>query len=544
MYTQFFNLEEPPFSIAPNPRYLFLTAKHREALAHLLYGLGRGGGFVALTGEVGTGKTTLCRCLLEQLPSDVDIALIFNPRLDSPELVAAVCDELRIPHADAGDSLRLLVERLNHHLLDAHAKGRRTVLLIDEAQNLSHEVLEQIRLLTNLETNQTKLLQIILVGQPELNVVLSQPGLRQLSQRITARYHLEHLNRDETADYIRHRLSIAGVQRPLFSRMAIGLIHRISGGIPRVINILCDRSLLGAYSLGKHSVNRSLVKNSATELHLGSHAWFGRVLLGMALIAILGAGLLGFRKYEQKIMESGLINFDRGRENLSKGDTKAVTPGPDVKVGHEEFAKVMTYTAFNKNEAMTSLLGLWKVPSGDGRLSTCGSIEADWFSGRSLNGLRCLSTHSTWMQLQAMNLPVILEVVTRQGEKRYLPVAGFALGKLTLASGGDLYHFDLQEVLSYWTGNAEVIWRPVFPNFRPLKSGESSEVVNWLRQRMGDDAASVNTEIYDAGLREKVMDFQLKNGLAADGVVGTATMIMLGSEDKDGNIPRLRPFSH
>ena len=246
MYEQHFNFTAPPFSIAPNPRYVYLSPQHREALAHLLYGISIGGGFVVLTGEVGTGKTTLCRCLMEQLPEDVDIALIFNPRLNARELLASICDELKISNPGEKTSIRRLIDLLNHHLMDTHARGRRTIVLIDEAQNLSYDVLEQIRLLTNLETNVTKLLQIILVGQPELNTLLARPNLRQLSQRITARYHLLPLSLAETGAYISRRLAVSGVTRRIFSRLAVGRIHRLSVGIPRLINLICDRALLGA----------------------------------------------------------------------------------------------------------------------------------------------------------------------------------------------------------------------------------------------------------------------------------------------------------
>lgn len=297
MYAQHFNFSDLPFSIAPNPRYVYLSPQHREALAHLLYGIGMGGGFVALTGEVGTGKTTLCRCLVEQLPEDVDIAVIFNPRLSPRELVASICDELRIPRPQHRASLKLLIDLLNHYLLDAHARGRRTVLLIDEAQNLNYDVLEQIRLLTNLETNDTKLLQIILVGQPELNTLLQRQNLRQLSQRISARYHLRPLSFIETVAYIRHRVAVSGGKRRLFSTLAEGKVYRLSGGIPRVINLICDRALLGAYALGRNEVSYSIVRKAAREvLPTGKKKPFINPMTG-ALAAVALTLFAGFLHY-------------------------------------------------------------------------------------------------------------------------------------------------------------------------------------------------------------------------------------------------------
>ena len=225
MYESYFGFTELPFSIAPNPAYLFMSSHHREAMAHLLFGVREGGGFVQLTGEVGTGKTTLCRRLLSELPDNVDVALILNPRINELELMQSVCDELRINY-ESSATVKNLLDHLNSYLLDAHAKGRNTVLIIDEAQNLSFDVLEQVRLLTNLETSQKKLLQIILVGQTELREMLSQKSLRQLSQRITARYHLKPLDRRDLREYLVFRLKQSGCERFLFTRSAVSSIYR------------------------------------------------------------------------------------------------------------------------------------------------------------------------------------------------------------------------------------------------------------------------------------------------------------------------------
>ena len=266
MYEQHFGLTERPFSIAPDPRFLYMSQRHREALAHLLYGVGEGGGFVQLTGEVGTGKTTICRSLLGQLPDNVDVALILNPRVTGLELISSLCDELRISYPEATTSIKVLTDALNEYLLAAHARGRRTVMLIDEAQNLDAEALEQVRLLTNLETTQEKLLQIILIGQPELRELLARDDLRQLSQRITARYHLEPITGEDTAAYIRHRLEVCGGTEVIFNDKAIKLIQKFSDGIPRLINVLCDRALLGAYVEGKRQVNSRIARRAAAEV--------------------------------------------------------------------------------------------------------------------------------------------------------------------------------------------------------------------------------------------------------------------------------------
>ncbi|MEA1048283.1 AAA family ATPase [Lamprobacter modestohalophilus] len=266
MYLNYFGLSEASFSITPDPQYLFLTEQHREALAHLLYGAGENGGFVLLTGEVGTGKTTICRAFLEQTPEQVDVALVLNPAMTAIELMHAICQEFGVATPEHHDSVKVLVDRLNRFLLDAHARGRHPVVVIDEAQNLRPRVLEQVRLLTNLETSKQKLLQIFLIGQPELREILASQELRQLNQRITARFHLSPLSARETAAYVDHRITVAGVQRPLFNAAALREVHRRSRGVPRLINLICDRSLLGAAVSRRMQVTPAIVRRAAHEL--------------------------------------------------------------------------------------------------------------------------------------------------------------------------------------------------------------------------------------------------------------------------------------
>ncbi|MDP9142688.1 MAG: AAA family ATPase, partial [Pseudomonadota bacterium] len=265
MYVEYFQLREMPFSITPDPAYLYLTPRHQEALGHLLYGTGQYGGFVQLTGEVGTGKTTIVRSLLEQKLPDVDVAMIHNPRQSEQEFVHSICDELGVQYPRDNPTLKMLVDALNAHLLRAHAAGRRTVLIIDEAQNLMPSVLEQVRLLTNLETAKEKLLRIMLVGQPELSALLARPDLRQLASRITARYHLTALTPAETREYVEHRLRIAGAARPLFSAQSLQLVHNAARGNPRLINIICDRALMGAYALREAQVTPQVLRTAARE---------------------------------------------------------------------------------------------------------------------------------------------------------------------------------------------------------------------------------------------------------------------------------------
>src|SRR5436190_21339572 len=270
MYMRFFGLKQEPFSLAPDPRYLYMSKRHREALAHLLYGVGGGGGFVLLSGEIGAGKTTVCRCFLEQIPKRCNVAYIFNPKLTVMELVKSVCEEFRIPTPAAdgpAPTVKTYVDALNGFLLETHAVGQNNVLIIDEAQMLSADVLEQLRLLTNLETNERKLLQIVLIGQPELRTMLERPDLEQLAQRVIARFHLNALSTKETEHYIRHRLSVAGMTRAIpFDHKALQRIHEIARGVPRRINLLCDRVMLGAYAHGRHTIDVSMVEKAGREV--------------------------------------------------------------------------------------------------------------------------------------------------------------------------------------------------------------------------------------------------------------------------------------
>jgi len=297
MYAEHFGLKREPFSIAPDPRYLFMSEHHREALAHLLYGVRGGGGFVLLTGEIGAGKTTVCRCFLEQVPKRSNVAYIFNPKQTVIELMKSVCEEFHIPIDEMrarGATVKDFVDPLNTFLLQAHAAGQNNVLIIDEAQNLSTDVLEQLRLLTNLETNERKLLQIILIGQPELRDLLARPELEQLAQRVTARFHLEPLNENETAHYIKHRLSVAGMSGLIpFDREARKRIHELARGIPRRINLLCDRALLGAYATGRDRVDRAIVDKAAAEVFDARELGLRRAMASPRRLWLIGGGAVG-----------------------------------------------------------------------------------------------------------------------------------------------------------------------------------------------------------------------------------------------------------
>jgi|YNPNPStandDraft_1061719.scaffolds.fasta_scaffold09594_1 general secretion pathway protein A len=274
MYCDFYGFREKPFSITPDPKFLFLGATHKEAFAHLVYGIRERGGFITITGEIGTGKTTLCRALLSHLSEDTLVAFILNPTLSAIELLKSINEDFGIP--STGETRKDLIDELNRFLLQKRREGKNTVLIIDEAQNLDPEVLEHIRLLSNLETDTEKLLQIILIGQPEFRSILARPALQQLNQRVTVRYHLQPLSREETEAYIRHRLSIAGAEDKVrFSPKAVKKIYAYSGGIPRLINVLCDRCLLAGYSLGRRDIDASMVERAQREVAGTEDRWAG-----------------------------------------------------------------------------------------------------------------------------------------------------------------------------------------------------------------------------------------------------------------------------
>ena len=557
MYTQHFRLSEPPFSIAPNPRYLYLSPQHREALAHLLYGIGVGGGFVVLSGEVGTGKTTLCRALLDQLPEDVEIALIFNPRLNSRELLAGICDELHIPYSGPKASLKQLIDALNRHLLDAHARGRRVIVLIDEAQNLRFDVLEQVRLLTNLETNQTKLLQIILVGQPELNQILDRPNLRQLAQRITARYHLNPLSLTATRDYIRHRMTVAGGSERVFSGNAIRAIHRQARGIPRLINVIADRALLGAYTLGKLRVSAPTARRAGRELRTsarGRWGWWLACVLGLAAVGLAAAWRLNAlpalldRVADAITIESSPEQHpgEKPRAGSSADPAGAAkTPATAAQAPPESdqpatppapvFAEWIARSEFQRGGALSSLLALWSLTVPEGSADPC-----VWASTQ---GLRCQTLQGPWSRIGSLNLPAMLEFVTAGGERRYAALIRRHDRQLELANGNVSARFDLGDVLSLWTGAALTVWKPPMAESVKLRLGETAPIVGRIRQQLGLGATPGAENLYDEGLMTRIMEFQNAHGLKADGIVGAMTLFHLQAAGADSGIPRLMAAS-
>ena len=527
MYLTFFGLNEKPFAITPDPRYLYLSGRHAEALAHLLYGINEAGGFVQLTGEVGTGKTTIVRSLLAQTPKNAEIALILNPRMTAPEFLLTICEELGIGVQDsAPGSLKDLVDILSYYLLRAHAAGKRVVLVVDEAQNLSPDVLEQVRLLTNLETNTQKLLQIILIGQPELRELLSRNELRQLAQRITGRYHLNPLSRDETTAYVRHRLRVAGATTDIFAPAALNEVFRLSQGVPRVINVICDRALLGAYSLDRHRVTATLVRNAAAEVfgrRFTPH-WLPWALTAgiAALLTIATVELWNLQPWSTRSGAARLPRADPAVAAAAAAPARAAVTPPAAPHLGELLAQYAAET--DTESAFASLLGLWGAKYQPNGTDPC--------SQATQQGLECVTERGSFGQLRLYNRPAILLLSDGAGTSHQVVLTALDDEQARIELGG-ARSVGLGELSHFWLGDFVMLWRPASSPVKALSAGMRGAEVRWLRQSLqrlhGAAADAPVSDVFDAELTAWVRDFQRQHQLAVDGIAGVRTQIALAS---------------
>ncbi|MCO7225626.1 ExeA family protein [Pleionea sp. CnH1-48] len=538
MYESFFGLKELPFSIAPDPRYLFMSQRHKEALAHLAYGIRQGAGFVLLTGEVGTGKTTICRQILRKLPDNTQLAFILNPMLNANELLATLCDELGIEYDEKNYSLKQLTDNLTNYLLDCHRQNFNVVLMIDEAQNLAPEVLEQIRLLTNLETDQKKLLQIILVGQPELQELLARKELRQLAQRITARYHLRPLNLQETAVYIQHRLRIAGSHSKLFSKQSVRKVFQLTEGVPRLINTLCDRAMMAAYSAEKRVVSEACVKAAGAEvLHLQNMAtepkkkvslpWKMPVAVVVTLIVgvFLGRWFAGGDSQEA-------VNVDNHADTVKT--EAATTPGWESR--KDIFDLIMRGSDVSRSEdvARSYLASRWSVDYDESRDGDFCRYVADY-------RLLCESGISDWQAITSYNRPAVLKLEDGQGRVSWVTLQGVVEDKVDIETSTGQRRVKLDWLLAVWTRQFVILWQAPPDYLRPIRKGDRGENVNWLAKRIAfvyEDKSINDIDLFDEYLQDLLMDFQKRHGLKADGIAGMNTLIQLNTSTIDG-IPRL-----
>ena len=537
MYTSFFGINEKPFSITPDPRYLFLSERHGEALAHLVYGVTESGGFIQLTGEVGTGKTTLCRTLLlNRMPSNADVAVILNPQLSALEFLEAICEELGVTPPQPKGSIKALIDALNRHLLDVHAEGRRTILVVDEAQNLAPDVLEEVRLLTNLETAKQKLLQIILIGQPELRELLARTDLRQLSQRITARYHLEPLSRDETDQYIEHRLKVAGALGEVFDTGAKRDVFRLSQGVPRLINVICDRAMLGAYSIGSRSVNRRLIRRAAREVtgepDLKSGGRWALPVFGTAAVLLLAvAGWLFWQ--DRPVAPATAAPAPTTVAATSEPEPPLPEPEPYVSLDDQlALAQELTTT----DSALATLFALWNIDYERGTPSGCAQAEAVGYS--------CLSQRGTWGGLKQLNRPAVLTLIDVSGDNHHVVLTAIEGQAAELSIGGVSVNHPIDIVSEFWFGQYLLLWRPPNGVSVALLPGSRGPNVVWLRESLAAidpryRAEPMDSDFYDAELEQQVREFQRDNRLAVDGFAGQHTQIIINSLLKPDGSPRL-----
>ena len=540
LYTEYFHFTELPFSIAPDPHFTFMSAQHKEGLAHLLYGINHGGGFVAITGEVGTGKTTLCQCLLQQLPENVEIALILNPKLSAIELLATICDELRITYDRKQPTLKTLNDALNQHLLTAHANGKRTVLIIDEAQNLSLKVLEQIRLLTNLETTKTKLLQIILVGQPELKDLLEKQELRQLNQRITARYHLLPLSLPETRNYVKHRLTVCKGDPDLFSDKAIATLYKLSRGVPRLINIICHTALLGAYSLEQRMITPDLIKRASSEaLSFNNDNKNSSTLVKplSACLILVASFYLWFYWHSQGlpiplIKEIHSYNSPK-KTNVPLNVSPSAIKKASIPMG-TNFLVWLENPQLTLVRSLTDALKIWKKDVDNEQRVDCEFVQK--------KGLYCLYDKGNWKDLLAYNRPAIMEFTLNSGSKRYALLTKIKDGQPILTVDKD-YKFPLSDVLSYWDGYFMLLTQTQQTDIKPIYPEEKSEQVVWLRNRLalydGLGSDSKFPRYFDSDLKARVMRFQQTHDLKPDGIIGEKTLFYLEDIKNNVNTPSL-----
>lgn len=546
MYAKFFGLKHPPFSIAPDPRYLFMSERHREALAHLLYGLKAGGGFVLLTGEIGAGKTTVCRCFLEQVPPRCNVAYIFNPRLTVPELLQTICEEFRIPVPAGVDpatrSPKAWTDALNEFLLRTHAVGQINVLIIDEAQNLAPEVLEQLRLLTNLETTERKLLQIILIGQPELRDMLARPELEQLAQRVIARYHLGPLDEADSSRYVMHRLGVAGGGGASpFDKAALRRIHQLSRGVPRRINLLCDRALLGGYATGRQQIGADIIERAAAEVFAGGAdtprprpaPWRGA--LPWVAGALGGAGVAAAALALWPVPPGGGPDAATAPVAHAAGAAPAAlapaapasgavaAPAPPAAAVLAPSALRATWPAAGTDEA-----GAWRELARAWQLGLPGSGDPCTLAAR--EGVPCYRSASSLAEVRQLDRPGVVALYDEQARPYHVLLVALDDQRATLRRDGREVTVALASLGAAWRGEFGTLWRAP-PGYAGPSSLQAPQhpASGWLRARL-DRAAPVAGAPVATGpqaVAARVAAFQVTQGLPPDGVAGPLTLMQL-----------------
>jgi general secretion pathway protein A len=525
MYQEYFGLQESAFSIAVNPRYLYMSEQHREALAHLLFGI-QNGGFVMLTGEVGTGKTTLVRCLMEQLPENTDMAMVLNPMANAPELLTIICEDFGISFVEDNLSVKNLTDVLHIFLLKNHAKGRKTLLLIDEAQLLQIPVLEQVRLLTNLETNSEKLLQIILVGQTELKELLETPELRQLSQRITARFHLTELTLDDTKAYLQHRLQVAGMkegENP-FPEEIVKLLHQHSKGIPRLINVIAERLLLGAFAKQTKVVDKAIfdqalqeVMGKKTEKPLSNSKAVTAITQGLIVLCLILI-VTWWSRREPIEVKSEVSSLSNSSFSISASSVSSEISSSSVKSAVSEFLQYRL-----EKSAAESLLMSFSSETVFDINSPC-NLQLG-------QNNRCQKVQlTTWNQLKDLNRPGLMTLVDENKRAFYLFVTGLSADRLLVRNHQQEKILAWNDVAPYWSGEFTFVWNSPAGFELDLQLGDQSPVVTWVAAQFAriDKQPRALTELtFTENLKKRLQLFQSSRGIEPTGLIDKPSLQQL-----------------
>jgi general secretion pathway protein A len=551
IYQQYFALNCEPFSIVPDPGFLYPSSQHRQAVAHLKYGLDREGGFVLLTGEVGTGKTTLTRTLLKRLPAHVRVAYVLNSTLEVTDVLASICQELSIelPQTTETSLSKNCIDALNSDLIAAHAEGKKTLVVIEEAQNLSPEVLEILRLLSNLETATHKLLHILLVGQPELLETLAQKDQRQLNQRVVARFHLLPLEKSDVANYVNHRLHHAGANRAIFENAAMGALFKLTKGVPRLINLICHHALLAAYATGAKTVSAKLVKNAATEIfdtQLPQKKSSGKWLVTLFVVGIFA--VLMAERYDSDRVKIEFEAIEVGDEidpqpvqqvealfEIVEEDEILIQPSQQVGLTSIE-SELLTIEAENKdqpipqtpivNNPFSELFASWSL-----EVEPLFS-EEEVFALAASNNLGAEKLINSDVDvLVAVDRPGIAWLVEDNGRLKSYLLSELDAESVLLKAGDTSRRETLQWFIERWNGAFLFLWYSP-PDIQSLRLGDQDPVaLQWLQSQLklidSDYLPLITGGNYTEAIRDKVLDFQTQQGIRADGVVGRQTIMQL-----------------
>ena len=546
MYTEFFHLKEMPFSIAPDPRFFFMSDRHKEALTHLTYGLQGAGGFVMLTGEVGTGKTTVSRALAQGLTNDTVVAYIHNPAISELELLATLCDEFKLDYDQHNLSLKVLFDLLHQYLLGNFQQNKSCVVMIDEAQLLSTKALEQLRLLTNLDVDHKKLLHIVLIGQPELQQKLKQPELRQLAQRITARYHLLPLTESELTSYVAYRLSIASGNPGLFNTKVLKRIYQHTSGIPRLVNLVCDKSLYYAFKESANKITPQHVQdavNAVVVTGTGQAKSNKKGLFsGVLVMALIGLGLASF--------QLGL--FDRLTDQTPTAQVAAVNETSDKS---EINTLVIDEVTPAMNEIMSDKALLANIKSARQSSAATQFLYKEWGYDIALNdatcrnaqyaNLRCLQRQGNYAQLVQYNLPAVVRLLDNLGEDYYATLLSITPSGVELQLNNSHLLVSQAWFEQYWSGDFTLFWTAPSRFKNSLKQHDKGALIRWLDRNvsaaLGENASSGSK--FDTTLMHKVIRFQQQTGLTADGIVGPQTMMSV-VHYADNTVPKLNVATH